>query len=56
MLRRLGFLLTHDAQDGDQADVHDGAAALTDPELELPDGLDERHRLDVANLNERESA
>jgi len=46
-LGRLGLLLSSD--DGDEGDVEDGEVLVSDSELELSHGLDERSRLDISN-------
>ena len=49
MLGRLGLLLTAGADEGDQRHVDVADVVATDVEPELPDGLEERKDLDVAD-------
>ena len=49
VLGRLGLLLAHDPQHGNQADVHEADVLAADAELELAQCLDEGCALDVAH-------
>ena len=49
VLRRLGLLLSHDAQDGHQRHMDRAEVSRSDPVVELAEGLDERRTLDVAD-------
>jgi hypothetical protein len=49
VLRGLGLLLAHAAQHRHQAHVHDEYVGAAHYELELPQRLQEHHRLDVAH-------